>query len=292
MPTDLSDNAWAFLHTRFPDSYMLTKDIYITDNKTGNVIHKACPFIVIDFHAAVKQRAIVVPDVGPRDDLADIASCASGFFADLDKTTVTQRGHQRGHPIDTTQMPFAPRIIIYVNSKRLAYRTIMNSFKLHGFIIDIINEAEMFKSAFISYGGTDESAAAEINRFLKSRGIKTWFFPDDALPGQKLHRMMHEGVNRHERVLLVCSQSALSRPGVLNELERVLEREAKEGGSDILIPVTLDDYVFGDWAPTRADVAAQVRSRVVTRLNFEPGKEDKLKAQLEKVVKALSKAPP
>jgi hypothetical protein len=125
---------------------------------------------------------------------------------------------------------------------------------------------------------------------LKSRGIKTWFFPDDALPGQKLHRVMHDGLNRHERVLLICSERSLQRPGVLNELERVFEREAREGGSDILIPVTLDDFVFGDWAPARPDVAAQVRSRVVTKLDFEPNHENQLHAQLEKIVKVLSKS--
>ena len=72
----------------------------------------------------------------------------------------------------------------------------------------------------------------------------------------------------------------------------MLEREAKEGGSDILIPITLDDFVYSDWAPTRPDVAAQVRSRVVTKLNLEPGKESELQAQIEKVVKTLSKAKP
>jgi TIR domain/Pentapeptide repeats (8 copies) len=152
------------------------------------------------------------------------------------------------------------------------------------------HRAEVFRTLFFSYGGPDEQIASVINNSLKSRGIKTWFFPDDALPGQKLHRVMHEGVNHHERVLLICSERSLQRPGVLNELERVFEREAREGGSDILIPVTLDDFVFGDWAPARPDVAAQVRSRVVTKLDFEPNHENQLHAQLEKIVKVLSKS--
>ena len=81
--------------------------------------------------------------------------------------------------------------------------------------------------------------------------------------------MMHDGVNNHDRVLLVCSEESLTRVGVLNEIERVLEREAKEGGSEVLIPITLDDYVYGDWAPDRKDIADQIRSRVITKYTKE-----------------------
>jgi hypothetical protein len=85
------------------------------------------------------------------------------------------------------------------------------------------------------------------------------------LPGQKLHRVMHEQINNHDRVLLVCSEHSLSRLGVLNEIERVLEREAREGGKEILIPITLDDHVYQDWAQDRPDLAQQIRSRVITK---------------------------
>ena len=99
--------------------------------------------------------------------------------------------------------------------------------------------------------------------------------------------MMHDGVNKHDRVLLVCSKRALTRPGVLNEIERVLEREAKEGGADILIPITLDDFVYGDWAPERKDIADQVRARVITKIATDH--KEQLEEQIGKVVSALRK---
>jgi hypothetical protein len=99
---------------------------------------------------------------------------------------------------------------------------------------------------------------------------------------------MHEAVNSHDRVLLLCSKESLGRPGVLNEIERVLEREAKEGGSDILIPVALDDYVFQDWASSRPDIAEQVRSRVIAKLSSGPIKPNEPNAELDKLVDALS----
>lgn len=145
-------------------------------------------------------------------------------------------------------------------------------------------------SAFISYGGPDEAIAARITNALKDKGVKTWFFKDDALPGQKLHRMMSDGVSDHDRVIFLCSKESLSRPGVLNELERVLEREAREGGADILMPIALDDYVFKDWAPTRRDIADQVRSRVIGDFRGADTDATKFDQEIDKVVRALSRS--
>lgn len=78
---------------------------------------------------------------------------------------------------------------------------------------------------------------------------------------------MSEGVMHHDKVLLVCSKTSLSRNGVLNEIERVLEREAEEGGSDILIPVTLDDFVYQEWSPERDDIARHIKARVIINVN-------------------------
>jgi len=128
--------------------------------------------------------------------------------------------------------------------------------------------SESFESAFISYGGPDHDFAARLNAALKRRGVKTFFFPVSAKPGVHLHRTMNDAVHEYNRVILVCSKSSLDRPGVLNEIEQVLSREAREGGLPLLLPVTLDDYVFEEWNPMRPDIARQVRSRVALR--FDP----------------------
>lgn len=70
---------------------------------------------------------------------------------------------------------------------------------------------------------------------------------------------MRNGVNEHDRVILVCSETSLSRKGLRNEIEETLAREARDGGATYLMPVTLDDFIF-DWS----DVLAQpIRDRVV-----------------------------
>ena len=87
------------------------------------------------------------------------------------------------------------------------------------------------QSTFISYGGPDEAFARKLNDALKIQGVQTFFFHDDAPPGDKLHDVMRTGVNEHDRVILVCSQNSLERPGLLTELEETLARESRDGGA-------------------------------------------------------------
>ena len=99
-----------------------------------------------------------------------------------------------------------------------------------------------------------------------------------------LHRVMSEGVNNHDRVLLICSKNSVNRYGVLNEIERMLEREAKEGGTEIIIPIALDDYIFNDWNPEQKDIKDQIISRVISSIN-----EVNFNKEIEKIVEALTK---
>lgn len=246
--------------------------------------------IAHDPDLGIKHRAIAVENLGLNKlELEAVAEKADRVFDELDKSVLVRFSHATNpNPIDTTQMTFTAKITIYTNVIHAPHSEIISAFRKANLMIELVDESEIYRSLFISYGGTDTRAAEEINAFLKSKGIKTWFFPDGALPGQKLHRVMHEEINKHDRVLLICSEASLGRAGVLNELERVLEREAKEGGSGILIPITLDDFVYTDWAPARQDLAAQVRSRVITKVERQSdGKLDD--HHLEKLRKALSR---
>jgi hypothetical protein len=240
--------------------------------------------------SGVKQRAIAIENLGSQGEVQAIAQSMGKIFDELDGGIYVKMGNSlkpSGHEIDTNQMTYAPRVILYTNKSCVAIEHVIDIFSSANALIDVVDESEMHKTLFISYGGPDEEIVSKINKRIKAKGVKTWFFPDDALPGEKLHRMMHDGVNKHDRVLLVCSKTALIRPGVLNEIERVLEREAKEGGADILIPIALDDFVYGDWAPERKDIAGHVRARVITKISGDHN--DLLEEQIGKVVSALQK---
>jgi len=290
--SDLRQNAISFLQKRFPKATVMNNEIHLRDPENGAIIQTIWPMIVQDPDAGIKQKAFAVVNLGDKDAISAIAINSEKIFSELDTGVLVGFDNAiepKGHPINTTQMAFAPRIIVYTDNLSVQYEEIINQFSHFGILVEVVCESDMYKTLFISYGGPDEKSASNIHGFLKSKGIKTWFFPEDSLPGQKLHRVMHEGVNNHDKVLLVCSENSLTRPGVLNELERVLEREAKEGGSEILIPITLDDFVYSDWAPERADLAGQIRTRVITKINALDLTDKETQKQLNKLVSALTK---
>jgi len=135
-------------------------------------------------------------------------------------------------------------------------------------------------STFISYGGPDEHFAIQVQQVLRENGVETFLYAKDAVPGTRLHRTMRDEINRHDRVILICSRHSLDRPGVTNEIEESLAREAREGGSSVLIPIALDEYVFNEWKPIRADLAQAVRDRAIG--DFQGADTDK-----EKLAKAM-----
>lgn len=119
-----------------------------------------------------------------------------------------------------------------------------------------------YKSAFISYGGPDESFARKLYKALLGKGVHAYYFPESSVPGRRLHRTMNDAVYEYDVVISVCSETAVTRPGWLNELEQTFAREAREGGAELLIPVLLDDFVLARWEPERKDLARQLQSRV------------------------------
>src|SRR5262245_32306522 len=146
-----------------------------------------------------------------------------------------------------------------------------------------------YRSAFLSYGGPDKPIANSIYRALRRRGIDCFFFPESAVPGVRLHRTMSQGIADHDRVILVCSQESLDRPGVLNEIEQVLIQEARNGGAELLIPITLDGYVFEQWSPDRPDIADQVRARVIADFRHARPGSRKWRREIARLCEALTK---
>lgn len=143
------------------------------------------------------------------------------------------------------------------------------------------------QSVFISYGNPDHAFAAKLNAALQKRKVKTWFFPEDAVPGEKLHRTMSDGVNAHDRVVMICSKTSLERAGVLAELEEALAREAELPGGEVIIPVMIDDHVLTDWAPTKKDMLRRIRQRVIADFRGTDADDALFERQVERVVKAL-----
>jgi hypothetical protein len=127
------------------------------------------------------------------------------------------------------------------------------------------------------------------NRTLLS-GVSTFFFPDDAKFGEPLHRVMRQGVNTYDRVILICSQASLTRRGVLNEIEETRKRESRDGGESHLIPIRLDDYLFNNFKDENPEVATFLQDRVVADFTGTEPDNEKFDRQFERLVSALKKA--
>lgn len=154
-----------------------------------------------------------------------------------------------------------------------------------------VNIRAMLRSTFISYGGPDEVFARKLYDALKAAGVVTFFFPETAKLGERLHREMYRGVNEYDRILLVCSRASLTRPGVLNEIEETFAREAKMGGATYLLPITLDDFVFTDWKKSHEHLAERLLQRVVADFRGVDTDDAKFRAALARVIDALKVKP-
>jgi hypothetical protein len=152
-----------------------------------------------------------------------------------------------------------------------------------------------FFSCFISYGGGDDEFADRLYRDLKGRGIRCWKYDVDAIVGREVWANIDRAITTYEKMIVICSESSLQRPGVLREIERALQKEdqlkreqaAKEEAdvdTDVLVPVRLDDYILKGWEhPRKADVIAKHIG------DFRGWKKDqeKYKREFQRLLKAL-----
>jgi uncharacterized protein YjbI with pentapeptide repeats len=151
---------------------------------------------------------------------------------------------------------------------------------------DVFN---LLRSTFISYGSPDEAFARKLYESLHRNGVTTFFFPEHALPGEKLHRTVRKKVNDLDRTVLICSSDSLDRKGVMNEIEQALDREARDAGASYLIPITIDDYVFTGWKPPNPDIAQAIRDKVVADFRGAAVDPAKFQTALQRLLAALKK---
>jgi uncharacterized protein YjbI with pentapeptide repeats len=121
----------------------------------------------------------------------------------------------------------------------------------------------MMNSTFISYGGPDEAFAERIYKALKPT-VQVFFFPQSAKWGERVETETYRGIQKHDRVLLVCSKDSLNRKGVIQEIREALARESREDGV-YLLPVRLDDYLFAEdgWTKEQPELCQRLRDRVI-----------------------------
>jgi hypothetical protein len=124
-----------------------------------------------------------------------------------------------------------------------------------------------YHSTFLSHSSLDKSFARRLYQDLRSTGISCWFDEKQLLPGDFLLDTIDRGIRLWDKVILVCSKHSLDpRTGwwVEQEVERAFSKERELRRTigikvAVLIPVTIDDYLF----TTRGPLHATLQERYV-----------------------------
>jgi transcriptional regulator with XRE-family HTH domain len=146
-----------------------------------------------------------------------------------------------------------------------------------------------YASAFISYGAPDEDVARRLFNELTLAGVTCFFFPECARPGARIHRAVADAIESYDRFLLLCSAPSLARPGVANEIQQILAREAADGGAELVIPIALDDSFYRGALPCDEAVVRELRGRVAADFRVAIRDESVWHKQVERIVRVLRK---
>jgi len=146
-----------------------------------------------------------------------------------------------------------------VKSGRLPVRFLRECGLSNGFIskLPAVLDAQAPLRCFISYSIKNERLAERLDGDLQEHDIRCWYFRKHAVAGGILEKEIADYIERYDKVILICSKDSLQSAEVLKEVELALQKEVRTG-KEVLVPIRIDDYVFGEWRHRRTrDVIAK-----------------------------------
>ncbi len=151
------------------------------------------------------------------------------------------------------------------------------------FLPSMLEKAIQFYSCFISYSHDDKEFAKRLHDRLQGEGIRCWLDEHQLKPGDELHKTIYEGIRVYDKVILCCSETALKSWWVEKEFKNAISKE-EDYTETVLIPITLDDYVFKQSADNWT--IGEIKRRFVQ--DFSKWKEhDAFEQAFKRVVEAL-----
>lgn len=138
-----------------------------------------------------------------------------------------------------------------------------------------------WRSCFVSYSQDTRGFVLRLLRAFKECGVRSWTYDEQMIPGEGILETIATVINEHDKLLLCCSRTSLSRWWVKAEIEMAIERERREG-IRLIVPIRLDDDEC---------LPATLRSLVTSRytVDFRGWESDEATFQLgmERLLKAL-----
>ena len=141
---------------------------------------------------------------------------------------------------------------------------------------------------FLSHSWGNKEFAGKLYEALIDKGVQVWYDEKKMKPGDDIYEGISKGISTYDKMILVCSKESLSSWWVDQEMNRVFAKErkyTKEKGEKInlLIPVTIDDYVY-DWDGTKSE---DIKRFVIGDFQ-EWQNEEKFNKALNKLIAALN----
>ncbi len=124
-----------------------------------------------------------------------------------------------------------------------------------------------FQTVFISHSHKDHEFVARLNIALRERGVRTWFSPEEILPGTKLSESIFNAIDSFDRLIVVLSQNSMTSQWVNSELHRAFTRQRMEG-RNILFPISIVPHEqLRNWslfdADSGKDLAVELREFLI-----------------------------
>lgn len=164
----------------------------------------------------------------------------------------------------------------------------------------LYRDEKVFFSCFISYARSDREFADYVRGRLQKSNISCWQDIHDMRGGSHWRGQIYEAIEKHDKLVLICSEASLTRPAVVEEIFEAIERE-RGMGVQKLFPIRLDDYILsgdlekvaraklknGEW---KENWVTYVRSYHIP--DFSSWKKPKVfREEFEKLLEALQQPP-
>ena len=106
---------------------------------------------------------------------------------------------------------------------------------------------------FLSHAFEDHQLSVKLYQALSDNGVLCWFDEKKILPGDDIYKTVVQKIKLYDKMVLVCSEASLRNSWwVEKEISEAMNkekqlRESTDEPIDIIVPITIDDYVFDEW---------------------------------------------
>lgn len=147
-----------------------------------------------------------------------------------------------------------------------------------------------YYSCFISYSHHDRVFALRLHDTLQNKGVRCWLYEHSALNGDGPHHEASRFIRFWDKVLLCCSEVALTSWWIDDEIGTALEKEqvlTQQYGQVVraIIPLDLDGHIHKD--DYHKGYLAQLRRRLAADFQGWNSDEGKFNIGVQQVLKAL-----